>query len=144
MLQLNPTIPVTTPLGKAFAFILIDYSQEHDLLWVCFQQDTGESRTWSNKQIRLQENQSLGRDLPKVFANLLPTPPDATSVLVVTKLMNRLVSLDGELKSIPYRIGLEYLAAYGSDNSEMNPALRNHVHELIAEVEKENLERTES
>ena len=59
--QLNPPIPLITPKGKAWAYLVIDYSQEHDLCWVCFQDDTGECWTWSNKDIRIQPNVTLGR-----------------------------------------------------------------------------------
>lgn len=59
IIQLNPTVPLITPKGKAFAHFLIDYGQEHDLLWVCFQNETGECWTWSNKEIRMQENVSV-------------------------------------------------------------------------------------
>jgi hypothetical protein len=61
MLQLNPPIPVTTPKGKGWAHILIDYSQEHDLLWVVFLDDSRECWTFANKEIRIQSNESLGR-----------------------------------------------------------------------------------
>jgi hypothetical protein len=40
---------------------MIDYGEEADLLWVCFQDDTGECWTWSNKDIRAQQNVSMGR-----------------------------------------------------------------------------------
>lgn len=61
MLRLDPPIPVTTPKGDAWAHVLMDYSQEHSLLWVCFQDDTGECWTWRNKEIRIQKNITLGR-----------------------------------------------------------------------------------
>ena len=59
MLQLSPPLPVQTPKGKAWAHVLIDYGPEADLLWVCFQDETGECWTWANKDIRLQENMRL-------------------------------------------------------------------------------------
>lgn len=61
IIQLNPTIPLETPKGKAMAHFLIDYGEEHHLMWVCFQDDTGECWTWSNKDIRVQNNPTLGR-----------------------------------------------------------------------------------
>ena len=61
LLQLDPPLPVTTPLGKALAQVLIDYGVEHDLLWVCFQNETGEIWCWNNKQVRAQTNLSMGR-----------------------------------------------------------------------------------
>jgi len=59
IIQLDPTIPLETPQGKAKAHFLIDYGQEHHLLWVCFQDDTGECWSWTNGQVRLQENISM-------------------------------------------------------------------------------------
>ena len=49
-----------TPRGKALAVAIIDYGFDHDLLWVCFQADTGECWTWPNPQIRADRNISLG------------------------------------------------------------------------------------
>ena len=60
MLQLNPPIPVETARGKGFAHVLIDYSQEHHLLWVVFLDATGECWTVPNPEIRLQSNVSMG------------------------------------------------------------------------------------
>ena len=60
-LQLNPPIPVETPKGKALAHFLIDYGPEYDLLWICFDDATGECWTWHNHMIRAQDNISLGR-----------------------------------------------------------------------------------
>lgn len=60
MLQLNPPLPLITPRGKAIAHFLIDYGPEHDLLWVCFQED-GECWTWRNQDIRAEKNVTFGR-----------------------------------------------------------------------------------
>jgi hypothetical protein len=59
--QLNPALPLTTPKGKAWAHFVIDYGQEHDLMWVCFQDETGECWTWGNRDIRIQSNATLVR-----------------------------------------------------------------------------------
>lgn len=59
--RLEPPIPLLTPKGKAMAHFLIDYGFEHNLFWVCFQDDSGECWTWTNAQIRLQANPSAGR-----------------------------------------------------------------------------------
>lgn len=61
LLQLNPPIPLMTPKGRAFAHVLIDYGMEFDLLWVCFQDVSGECWTWSNRDVRMGANVSLGR-----------------------------------------------------------------------------------
>ncbi len=59
--QLNPPIPVRTPHGKGMAHIVIDYSVEHDLLWVVFQDDDGQCWSWRNQDIRAQSNITIGR-----------------------------------------------------------------------------------
>lgn len=61
MTQLSPTIPMETPKGKGFAHIVIDYGQEHHLLWVVFIDETGECWTFENKEIRIQKNPTMGR-----------------------------------------------------------------------------------
>ena len=63
--QLNPPLPLTTPKGAALAHLVIDYGPEHDLMWVCFQDDTGECWSWANPEIRAQKNISMGRVLSK-------------------------------------------------------------------------------
>lgn len=63
ILQLVPPIPLNTPKGEALCHFLIDYGPESDLLWVCFQQLTGEIWTWNNKEVRADKNISLGRIL---------------------------------------------------------------------------------
>ena len=62
MIQLNPTLPIIRVSDgmKGYAFIVIDYSQEHDLLYVCAM-DNGEIWTLNNKTIRIQNNITLGR-----------------------------------------------------------------------------------
>lgn len=59
MIQLNPTIPLETPKGKATAFLVIDYGQEAHLLWVCFIDATGECWSFRNDKIRLQTNETM-------------------------------------------------------------------------------------
>jgi hypothetical protein len=61
LLQLNPPIPVLTPKGKGLAHVLIDYGAEHDLLWIVFQDESGECWTFSNKEIRAQVNITMSR-----------------------------------------------------------------------------------
>jgi len=61
MIQLDPAIPVATPKGSALAHVLVDYGIEHNLNWVCFQDQTGECWTWSNSDIRAQKNITYGR-----------------------------------------------------------------------------------
>ena len=59
--RIEPPIPLSTPKGKGMAHFLIDYGMENDLMWVVFQDDTGECWTWENAQIRARTNQTIGR-----------------------------------------------------------------------------------
>ena len=65
LIQLNPPLPIQTPKGSAVAHFLIDYGIEHNLMWVCFQDSTGECWTWDSKDIRAQKNITIGRTLEK-------------------------------------------------------------------------------
>jgi len=60
--QLNPPIPVLTPQGKALAHVLIDYGAEHDLIWIVFLDSNGQCWSYSNKDIRGQQNITMGRN----------------------------------------------------------------------------------
>lgn len=64
MLQLNPMIPIIRKADgmKGYAFLVIDYSQEHYILFVCGMDD-GEIWSLDNREISLQNNPSLGRKL---------------------------------------------------------------------------------
>ena len=62
IVQLNPPIPLETPLGKGYAHFLLDYSQEHHLCWVVFLDEDGTSWTFENPDVRLQPNPTLGRE----------------------------------------------------------------------------------
>jgi hypothetical protein len=61
ILQLNPPIPVLTPKGKALAIGWIDPGVEFDLQWICIQDQTGECWTYQNRDIRAQQNITMGR-----------------------------------------------------------------------------------
>lgn len=61
MLQLNPTIPLFTPKGPARAVALIDYGEDHDLIWVCFVNESGECWSFRNQDIRQVENLTFSR-----------------------------------------------------------------------------------
>jgi hypothetical protein len=67
MLQLNPQIPVFTPKGKGWAFFVIDRSQEHDLEWVVFLNESGECWTFRNSEVRIDQNVTLGRQFTPNF-----------------------------------------------------------------------------
>lgn len=60
--QLDPPIPLHV-LGKGdgYALAVIDYGQEHNLLWVTAIDETGEIWCAPNPQVRMQKNWSMGR-----------------------------------------------------------------------------------
>jgi len=62
ILQLNPMIPITRKSDgmKGYAFLVIDYSQEHYILFVCGM-DNGDIWALTNKDISMQNNPSLER-----------------------------------------------------------------------------------
>jgi len=65
IVQLDPPLPLDTSKGRGWAHALIDYSQEHDLLWVVFLNQGGECWTIPNSDIRIDINLSLKRyDIP--------------------------------------------------------------------------------
>ncbi len=66
IIQLNPPVPIETPKGSAQAMFLIDYSIEHNLMWVCFIDETGECWTFQNPEIRACKNITLGRTLDTI------------------------------------------------------------------------------
>jgi hypothetical protein len=62
MLQLNPMIPIirVSDNMEGYAFLVIDYSQEHNLLFTCAM-NNGEIWTLPNQEIRFDKNLSLNR-----------------------------------------------------------------------------------
>lgn len=62
ILQLNPMIPIfrKSDKMKGYAFLVIDYSQEHDLLFTCAM-DNGDIWTLKNNEISFCNNISLSR-----------------------------------------------------------------------------------
>lgn len=60
--QLNPPIPLHV-LGKGdgYAIGLIDYGQEHDLIWVTALDASGEIWCAPNPRVRLGSNWTMGR-----------------------------------------------------------------------------------
>lgn len=69
LLQLNPSIPLSTPKGEGLAWLVIDSGQEHDLQWVVAIDETGEVWTFSNKDVRAQKNITMGRKLKEEELN---------------------------------------------------------------------------
>lgn len=60
--QLNPTIPLHV-LGKGdgYAIGMIDYGQEHNLIWVTALDESGEIWCAPNSKVRLGKNWTMGR-----------------------------------------------------------------------------------
>ncbi len=79
--ELSIPLPVVTPKGKALAFFLIDYSIEHHLMWVCFQDDTGECWTVPNPEIRIQNNPTVGRQVVSAAEPLSKTSQEQSQPL---------------------------------------------------------------
>lgn len=60
--QLDPCLPVTVEdKGKGYAFAVIDYGQEHHLIWVVALDDTGEIWSAPNPKVRMCGNWTMGR-----------------------------------------------------------------------------------
>ena len=63
--QLDPPLPLTViGKGDGYAFAVIDYGQEHNLIWVTGITATGEIWCAPNPTVRLQPNWTMGRDRP--------------------------------------------------------------------------------
>ena len=62
--EIEKVLMFDTPKGKAIAHFILDYGSEADLIWVCFLQETGECWCFSNKEIRIENNATLGRVKP--------------------------------------------------------------------------------
>ena len=62
--QLNPTIPVwnTTKNESGYAIGVIDYSQEHHLIWIIVSDSNGEIWAVPNPEVRVQYNYTMGRE----------------------------------------------------------------------------------
>lgn len=62
--QLNPPIPLDViDRGSGHAIGLIDYGQEHNLIWVTAIDASGEIWCAPNPKVRLQKNWTMGRIL---------------------------------------------------------------------------------
>lgn len=62
--QLNPPIPLhVIGKGDGYAIAVIDYSQEHNLVWVTALNDSGEIWCAPNPVVRLGKNWTMGRYL---------------------------------------------------------------------------------
>lgn len=61
ILQLNPQIPLVTPMGGAQCVAIIDCSEEHDLKFVCVLDEGGAIFTFQNKDVKGYANPTMGR-----------------------------------------------------------------------------------
>lgn len=62
--QLNPSFPVTVEgKGKGTAFAVIDYGEEHNLIWVVALDDSGEIWCSPNPKVRMRSNWTMGRQV---------------------------------------------------------------------------------
>ncbi len=60
--QLDPPIPLTVlDKGDGYAFAVIDYGQEHNIIWVTAINETGEIWCAPNPLVRVKANWSMGR-----------------------------------------------------------------------------------
>jgi hypothetical protein len=60
--QLSPMIPVKVlDKGTGFALAVIDYGQEHNLIWVVALDDSGEIWCSPNPKVRVRDNWTMGR-----------------------------------------------------------------------------------
>ena len=60
--QLNPPIPLhVLTKGDGYAIGMIDYGQEHNLIWVTGLSESGEIWCAPNPLVRLEANWTMGR-----------------------------------------------------------------------------------
>lgn len=62
LLQLDPPIPMDTPKGNGFAYLVIDYGPDYDLYWTVFLTETRECWTFQNRDIRAVKNITFNRN----------------------------------------------------------------------------------
>lgn len=59
--RIDPPILLMTPKGEGWAHFLIDYSQEHHVIWGVFINETGECWWVPNPEVRITRNWSMQR-----------------------------------------------------------------------------------
>jgi hypothetical protein len=59
ILKLDPPLPLHTPQGHGWAHVLIDYGQEHHLVWVVFLDSNGACWSVPNPDVRMDTNWTL-------------------------------------------------------------------------------------
>jgi hypothetical protein len=72
IIQINPPLPIwSEKYGNGLAHFVIDYGIESHLYWVVFLDSDGSCRTLQNPEVRMQFNETAGRN----NKNLVFTPP---------------------------------------------------------------------
>ena len=61
IIEIEQMLWLQTPKGQGIAKFLIDRGPESDLEWVCFIHETKEIWTFSNWDVRVSDNITLGR-----------------------------------------------------------------------------------
>jgi hypothetical protein len=64
MMRLDPPIPLDCPKGFGWAHVLIDYGQEHQLIFVVFIDATRECWAVPNSEVRIVNNWTMQRRSP--------------------------------------------------------------------------------
>jgi hypothetical protein len=64
MLQLNPPLWVSTPLGEGHCLFLIDYGPSINTVWVIHQFETGEVVHVDSSEVRVMGNPMYGIEHP--------------------------------------------------------------------------------
>jgi hypothetical protein len=74
--QLNPTLPLhVLEKGDGYAIAVIDYGQEHNLIWVTVLNSNGEVWCAPNPSVRFGKNWTMGRDEnPLIDQTRAPSP----------------------------------------------------------------------
>lgn len=63
--QLDPALPIHVEgKGAGYAFAVIDYGQEHNLIWITAINETGEIWCAPNPKVRMLANWTMGRTKP--------------------------------------------------------------------------------
>jgi hypothetical protein len=60
MLQLNPPIPVQTPLGDGWALLIIDYGPDFNSCWAVSLHKSGEIKHFDSNDLRAEGNHTFG------------------------------------------------------------------------------------
>lgn len=65
ILQLNPSLPLQTPKGPGRAILVIDYGEEHNLIFTVIIDETGEIWSFQGPEVKAQSNRTMNRLLDK-------------------------------------------------------------------------------